>query len=247
MGDLFNESVVEINEFYKKWGYQLGWRFLNGSKKTLTNNPAIAFITLNPGGNKIPKDHSWESCENGSSYLYESWGNAAPGKGNLQKQIQLMFEKIISVTNLPVQRDELIEQSLTGYFVPFRSPRLADLEHKKEAFEFGKVLWTKILKQVNPKLFICIDRDTHKILRPIIASVYGLSLSKTQKINTGWGDYTADLDEFGDKNQVKMLRLPHLSTFKLFTSSKCTNQLNQILALQQNLWVKLGVGRSPSE
>lgn len=228
MDTLFDESVAEINKFYNEWGYQLGWRFLNGSKKTLTNNPAIAFITLNPGGNKIPKDHSWESCENGSSYLYESWRNCPPGKSNLQKQIQLMFEKIISVTDTPIQRNELIERSLTGYFVPFRSPRLTDLEHKKEAFKFAESLWSKIFTQVRPKLFICIDRRTHKHLRSIITNVYGLPLSKEQKLNTGWGNYKADLDEFGDGNQVKMLRLPHLSTFKLFTSSKCTDHLTKI-------------------
>jgi len=230
MPDLFEESIAAIKHFYKIKGYQLGWRFLNGSKKILHNNPTIALITLNPGGNNIPKDHPWESCESGSSYLCESWGNSAPGQGNLQKQIQLMFEKILETSGLTTTRNELIEQSLTGYFIPFRSPRLADLDHKKEALQFAKKFWSKILTQVKPKLFICIDKDTHKMLRSIIPSTYGFPLENTKKVRTGWGDYTADLDTFGDKSQVKMVRLPHLSTFKLFTSSKCTQQLNIIFS-----------------
>ncbi len=228
MTDLFEESIAEINNFYKKNGYQIGWRFLNGSKKTLVENPSIALITLNPGGDTIPKDHPWESCENGSSYLHEKWGNSASGQNNLQKQIQLMFEKIINSSNLSIKRNDLIEQSLTGYFIPFRSPRLADLINKKEAFEFGTKLWKKILTNVRPKLFICMDKDTHKSLRPIISSAYNLDIKNSKKIRTGWGDYTAELDSFGENAKVQLLRLPHLSTFKLFTSVNCANQLNII-------------------
>ena len=226
--DLFDESISAINHFYTNHGYQLGWRFLNGSKNTLSNVPKIALITLNPGGNKIPDDHPWESCENGSSYLYEVWGNSAPGQSSLQKQIQLMFEKIISASNLSMTSNELIEESLTGYFIPFRSPRLSDLNYKKEAIQFATQLWTNILKNIKPKLFICMDRDTHKKLKPIISSVYNLPLSSSKQIPTGWGEYTADLDKFGTNSEIQMLRLPHLSTFKLFSSLKCTTQLNNI-------------------
>jgi hypothetical protein len=228
MTEIFNESITAINGFYKQMNYKLGWRFLNGSKKILTLNPEIALITLNPGGNEIPEDHPWESCEKGSSYLYESWGNSAPGKHNLQKQIQLMFAQIIKSANLSISTAALIEQSITGYFVPFRSPRLDDLKHKKEAFEFADNLWGKILQHIKPKLFICIDKDTHKKLKPLLGNIYNLPITNTKKFSTGWGNTTAELDSFGNGPQLQILRLPHLSTFKLFSSQKCINELNII-------------------
>lgn len=228
MSDLFTQSVSAIKKFYQEKGYKLGWRFLNGSKKTLDSNPAVALITANPGGGVIPADHPWESCENGSSYLYESWGTAAPGKGNLQIQIQLLFDKIIEHGGLSISRNELIEQSLTGYFIPFRSPRLDDLEHKQEAYQFGYDLWKNILRQVHPKLFVCIDKETHKGLKSLISEVYGTTLKESRKVDTGWGSYTGDIDIFGDKSEIIMIRLPHLSTFKLFTSAKCRDQVNAI-------------------
>ncbi|NLX18386.1 MAG: hypothetical protein GXY53_03770 [Desulfobulbus sp.] len=50
MNDLFTESVAAIKSFYQAKGYKLGWRFLNGSRKTLESNPVVALITANPGG-----------------------------------------------------------------------------------------------------------------------------------------------------------------------------------------------------
>jgi hypothetical protein len=217
-----------IQQFYENSNHQLGWRFLSGSKHSL-DNPRVALITLNPGGKTIPKGHAWGSCENGSSYLVEKWkGSAKAGQSNLQRQVQLLFERIIAKGALSIDRDQLIEQSLCGYFVPFRSPRLTDLVDKKQAFEFAENLWGKVLEHVKPKLFVCIDPETHKRVGTLVSSVYRLPKSNTKTFQTNWGKITATLDTYGTNPPVNMLRLPHLSTFKLFTSDQCQNQLDLI-------------------
>jgi len=228
MSDFFQKIIKEIEAFYQEYNYQLGWRFLNCSKTVLKNNPQIAFITLNPGGDRIPPDHPWASCEKGSSYLYEKWGNARTGKHNLQIQIQLLFSKIVEATKYNLTSADLIEETLSGYFVPFRSPRLADLEYKTEAFSFAVNIWSKMLSFIQPTRFICIDRETYKRLRPIIIKTYGLPELKTQTLFTGWGKITADIVEFGKKSEVKLLRLPHLSIYKLFTRTECERPVNHI-------------------
>jgi hypothetical protein len=228
MSDLFQSSVSKIDSFYKERQYQLGWRFLNCSKSVLSANPEIAFITLNPGGKEIPNDHPWASCENGSSYLTEVWGNSPAGKSNLQVQIQLMFSNLAEKLNFSGTANQLINESLSGYFVPFRSPRLADLEHKREAFMFGNDLWGKILASINPSLFICIDRESFKRLQPLIEHTYNLQITSSEKYETGWGNYSADIVRFGDNSEKKLLRLPHLSTFKLFTSKKCSENIDEL-------------------
>ena len=230
MSQLFQESVLSIEGFYKSHNYQLGWRFLNCSKSVLCNDPKIAFITLNPGGKSIPEDHPWPSCEAGSSYLHEVWGNAQRGGSNLQIQIQLMFAKLAEKIDFKGNSEQLIEESLSGYFVPFRSPRLADLDHKCHAFAFGNELWSNILSSVHPDYFICIDRDSFKKLQPLIESTYELPIKCIQKLETGWGNYTAEIVEFGSNSEKRLLRLPHLSTFKIFTSQKCREKVDKLFS-----------------
>jgi hypothetical protein len=94
MNTLFNESAADIENQYRIMNYQLGWRFLNCSKRVLADDIEIALITLNPGGDSIEPDHPSDSCERGHSFLVEKWGDSAPGRSPLQSQFQAMFSKM---------------------------------------------------------------------------------------------------------------------------------------------------------
>lgn len=225
---IFQDTVDQIKNFEQEHGYELGWRFLTCSKTVLKTDPKIAFITLNPGGSRTREDHPSASCEKGSPYLDESWKDRNPGESPLQIQIQKMFDKICEKTNCHGRTRELIESTLSGYFIPFRSPSRNDLKHKKEAFDFGEKIWLRILKTVQPKLFVCIEKETAKRIRKTIETAYDLTESKSYKLQTGWGNYTADIFEFGNNSEVKLLRLPHLSRFTLFTSEKCEEKIEDI-------------------
>ena len=226
---IFQDIVGRIESFYQDHGYELGWRFLTCSKTVLKSNPKIGFITLNPGGSRIRHDHPSPSCEEGNAYLHEIWKEGRkPGESPLQIQVQKMFSKIHEKTNYDGSRDDLIESSLSAYFIPFRSPSLRDLKHRKEAFDFGEKIWLKILKTVQPERFVCIDVETTNRLRKIIKIAYDLPESRSYKLQTGWGDYTADIIEFGEKAQIKLLRLPHLSRFTLFTRKASEEKIEDI-------------------
>ena len=228
--DIFQDTVKEIEKFYGEYGYELGWRFLTCSKNVLKSNPKIAFITLNPGGSRIRDDHDSPSCEKGNPYLDENWKNRPPGESPLQVQIQKMFAKIREKTNCSGSEREFIESALSGYFVPFRSESRDKLPHKKEAFEFGEKIWLKILRTVQPELFVCIERETTERLRKIIETAYRLPEGKSYKLQTGWGNYTADIVEFGNSAEVKLLRLPHLSRFTLFTREASEKAIENIFS-----------------
>ena len=226
--DIFQNTIDQIEDFYQDHDYEIGWRFLTCSKAVLKNNPEIAFITLNPGGGRTYPEHPSPSCEKGSPYLDESWGGKEPGKGKLQIQIQKMFGKLREKTNYSGTTREFIESTLSGHFVPFRSPNLNDLKDKKEAFDFGEKIWSETLETVRPKLFICIDKETAKRLRKIIADTYKLRDNPLPPLETGWGKTTADIIEFGDKAEIRLLRLPHLSRFTLFTSEQCEEKIEDV-------------------
>ena len=228
--DIFQDIVHQIENFHQEHGYNLGWRFLTCSKTVLKSNPKIAFITLNPGGSKIRHDHPSPSCEKGSPYLDESWGGKKRGESKLQIQVQKMFGKIHEKVNYPGSERELIESTLSGHFVPFRSPSLKKLKYKKEVFAFGEKIWSEILASVQPRLFVCINTETRERLRKIIENVYKLPERKSYKPRTGWGDYTAEIIEFGDNAQIKLLWLPHLSRFTLFTREASEKEIENIFS-----------------
>ncbi len=225
----FSELISEIEQAYIALGHNLGWRFLSVPRTTLDTQTDIALITLNPGGDRISPEHPSESCENGVSYIVETWGTSLPGQNKLQVQVQRLFEALNKRMALANSTHLLMQHSLIGYFVPFRSPRFADLPKRAESLAFGRELWRKILATTTPRLIICIDRATHKELQLIIPSTIGVTQHTSRALPTGWGNYTADLTTFAGVRPIHLLRLPHLSTFQLFSSEKCKGSVSRIL------------------
>lgn len=227
---LFDDSVADIAAAYERLGHTLGWRFLNVSRAVLDAPVRIALITINPGGNSIPVDHPAESCEDGASYLVERWHNYPPGQATLQIQVQALFRMLASEIGFIGTHSELLEQSLISQFVPFRSPRIADLPRQSESLEFSRRLWARILPIASPLLIICLGRDVQRELRSLIPSAMGATQIDVVSYPTGWGKYAAEIDQFDRSGSVvRLLYLPHLSTWTLFTSKKCKQYIPAII------------------
>lgn len=228
--NLFDECVHHIEEEYRKIGHELGWRFLCVSRKVLDSPVDIALITLNPGGDEIPADHPMESCEKGVSYVVEKWGKSEPGEHRLQKQVRDMFQVLCEETGIEEDHEELMVRSLISHFVPFRSPTFDKLPCQKESLETGRWLWKRILPQVRPRLVICLGRTVQDELRLLIPSALPVSLKMSRRYPTGWGDRCAEVDEYsGDLGDVRLLYLPHLSRYSLFSSDKCQPFMPKII------------------
>ena len=166
---IFDEIVAEIKEEVIVTSNNLGWRFLVNSKNTIAKNNGIYLITLNPGGDEIIPEQGQESCENGSAYLNEVWGNNEPGKNPLQIQIQLMFKKISEYLRKS-DYISVLENSVSGYFIPFRSPNIKTLKDKGRIIKFSEKIWKKILlHSTHIKLIIVIDNDALKSMLKIFS------------------------------------------------------------------------------
>ena len=225
-----SDAVLAIQGEYERLEHSLGWRFLCVSREVLTQNPKIVFLTLNPGGRTIPKDHPAASCEQGPAYLVEQWGSAAQGANKLQRQIQCLFKSIEKQTPEVSRPLVSMESSLIGYFVPFRSPRFADLHRKRESLEFAVQLWTAVLHAQNPRLFLAIDPMTAKVLANLCAAKGGRLVS-SEALPTGWGATKASWLEYQfPDHSAMLLRLPHLSTFQLFSRAQCISMMDVIIA-----------------
>lgn len=204
--DLRNRIEIQ----YKIGGYSLGWKFLYGPEATL-DTAQVAFIGLNPGGDFCPTEHADFSNERGSAYAVESWDGAAPRKSNLQRQVLTLFDKI----------GERPEAVLAGNLVPFRSPSWGALQDKQNALRFGKGLWTSILAEVKPRLVICMAGDAHSALQDILA------VRETERVPVGWGSICGERSSFAGGSLV---RVPHLSRFKIMSRTESQMGLRKLLA-----------------
>lgn len=226
----FDQAIVDIGSSYEALGHTLGWRFLCVSKRVLQTKPKIALITANPGGKEIPPDHPWASCENGCAYVSETWGTARKGQHKLQKQVQRLFDALAAQTKFKGGGTALMESSLVAYYIPFRSPRLALLPRKKDSLNFARSLWAPLFKRLHPKLFITIDRDAYRYFGKLLDSSVKTLNREREVMPTGWGAYTADVTRYGEGQQTTTLvRLPHLSTFQLFSRAECKPFVDAIL------------------
>ena len=212
MPEPFDIAVAEIRDAYERLGHSLGWRFLATPRSTLSPDAKLAFVTLNPGGNGVDPSHGVESCEAGSAYVHESWGGGyPPGESALQRQVRVMFQW------LGVEPDRV----LSGYFIPFRSPSLAALAAPDESFAFGVAMWKRLLATMRPLLVVCIGKDVERGLQ----AIWGRPVSKTLHA-VGWSRQSAGLSRYPTHT---LLRLPHLSRFRIFGRAASAEPLEAIL------------------
>ena len=222
---LFEKCVSDIDSAYRQLGHRLGWRFLTGPKATLSPGTAVALITLNPGGEWEPPEHPRASSEAGSSYRIEAWPGHHAGQAPLQRQIQALMQEVAKRVGFCGSEDEFLDRHvLTAHFVPFRSPRFESLAHPKESLAFAHSLWQKILKSWMPRIIITIDRKAFDGLSKILTARAGAKIVASEALPTGWGHYTGDIVQLSGLRSGELLtliRLPHLSTFKLFSRPEC--------------------------
>jgi hypothetical protein len=226
---LFDKCCADIDEEYVRLGHTIGWRFLSGPKDTLKPFAEVAFITLNPGGTFDPPGHPRESQEAGSAYRVESWNGMPPGQSKLQVQVCTMFELLAKRLG-GIDHRGLMDETLVGHFIPFRSPDYESLQSKTDSLAFAVRLWGGIFDYIAPKTVITMDRLTFKHVRKMVKDRHSNLIETHIQIPTGWGEYKADIVRFSSAGDgVTLIRLPHLSRFGIFTSNRCRQAVSRIV------------------
>ena len=229
MTTLFDACCSDIKSAYQSLGHRLGWRFLSGPKANLNAATKIVFISLNPGGNCDPPEHPHASQELGSSFLVESWNGRPAGHSDLQLQVGTMF-KLLADGIGSGDYKSLMNNTLMGHFIPFRSPDFKSLANQTASLAFADQLWTRIFEHIEPEIVVTMDVHTFKHVRKIITNRRQGESERHIQLPTGWGNYTADIVRFGSpKRGVTLARLPHLSRFTIFTSPKCAEAMPKLI------------------
>jgi hypothetical protein len=130
------------------------------------------------------------------------------------------------------EADFLDHHVLTAHYVPFRSPRFEDLENPGESLAFANTLWKQILGRWVPRTIITIDRKAFEGLSTVLAEKAGEETVARKTFPTGWGTFNGDVIQISGvraNGLVTLMRLPHLSTFKLFSRPECAPHLAALL------------------
>src|SRR4030095_2650416 len=125
-----------------------------------------------------------------SSYPWRIRGGRshAPGEAPLQVQVRRLFRLLAAAQGGQTTGDELLNTSLAAYFVPFRSPQIRALAHRRESLAFATKLWTEILDYCTPRLIITIDQRTTRCLLGILNGT-----RSRRQFEVGWGTFSADV------------------------------------------------------
>lgn len=223
----FLKAVSAIEAAYNELGYDLGWRFLYSPRRTLSASSSLMLVGLNPGGDSYvpPKP----SVEGGNAFRTEpDW--SADGK-RLQEEVRLMFRRLATAMRQPDEWPVIMDRALVANFCPFRSSRWNDLPRQEEAIAFSIHLWKQMFTEagVRPAVIISNGKKAVPFFRQVLLNL-GFEQLQVYEGPTGWGSYTYSVDVLGDsRGEILIAGLPHLSTFKLFSSSKCTQTTQGLL------------------
>jgi hypothetical protein len=226
----FDSLCGRIRAAYKELGHSMSWTFLYTPQSTLHSSQKLFFIALNPAGDKYGYPEE-PSCEEGNDYLHGDWDQIKWKRGNapLQLQVQALFKKIAASMNGNISPETFMDTSLAANYIPFRSKMEKTLVNKERTLVFARALWSCIFSFVQPAVIICIAVDAYNGLKSILQDK-GFQLVHPEKgKHIGWGNVTYHLTELSDGNRtVILVRLPHLSRYKVCSNKKCETEIEEI-------------------
>ncbi|MFL6291828.1 MAG: hypothetical protein ACJ759_13115 [Thermoanaerobaculia bacterium] len=212
---MFEEAISQIEGAYSDLGHSLGWRFLYSPISTLSASTRLLLVGLNPAGRE---HHICRSVEKGNAYRLEKWGKEE-SLNALQVQIGHLFE--ILARKVGQAPDGLMDSTLTSNFCPFRSPSWEELHEKTKSIEFSRKLWSWLLPELSPSAIICLGSDPFIHFREVLLSLGGVE-HQHRRERSEWGNVTYGESHIKlQSRDVLLLRLPHLSTYKIFTRPEC--------------------------
>ena len=224
---LLAEVGNEIEEAHARLGHTLGWRFLYSPAATLSSATRMLFFGFNPGGDWYQPPNL--AADEGNLYRVGHWtedGRPTP----LQDQVCGLFNAIAHKRG-DITGDALMDQCLTSNYVPFRSPSRDALVNRRDTLRFSNSLWTKVMAQLKPAAIICIDKEPYQALVKILVGqgYHAVGAERTGPI--GWGNvsYTEATFAGQEGRVVYIVRLPHLSRYKIVGKESCSNALRPII------------------
>jgi hypothetical protein len=227
VADLLAPFKEMIERECDRLGHQLGWGFLYTPARTLAPGTRLAFVPLNPGVGMY-HDRIKLSYEEGSAYRTEPW-DPDGGFNKLQVQIQRLYVALAERLG-DITADDLMDETLALNFCPFRSRAWKLLVKPKESIEFSKRMWARVLEIVEPPVIVCLGGEPMYYLDPVLRARGAVPAGPEERHSVGWGTVTYAVRHYTTgRGEVTMVRLPHLSRFRIFGRCESRHATNDIV------------------
>ncbi len=190
----------------KELAFEEGFKLLYCPWETV-NSAQLAFLSLNPGRPPNQENLREVSDERGNSYVVEREITKSPITEQYLKLCELLGVNPSAV--------------LTGVIFPFRSNNWESMTifQRQQGIELGSQLWRSILHD-EIRLVVAVGNETSKILIDI------LDATEEKCVPSRWGNIL--LRRFAGHNGVKIVKLPHLSHFKLLSNDRYLPSLKEV-------------------
>jgi hypothetical protein len=213
--DVLAPFVKSIALAHDELGHEHGCRFLYTPARTLGPDTRMAFISANPGYDRFVEP-IW-SVEKGNAFRddMEPWWPERQKRG-LRRQVQLFFAMLAKALGAPA--DQLMDETLTFNFCPFRSPDWASLPNAAESLRFSQRTCERVLDIVEPPAIVCNGTNVAVELDRILR-VRGRVIEGPVSRPIAWGQYKYSVARYTTKHgpEVTMVGFPHLSRFGIFS------------------------------
>lgn len=216
-----------IGHLYELSDNSLGWGLLFGPcENMLAPRYPIAFFGLNPGGSGWTEGAI--SSEGKCAYYDESWG-APAGEAPLQQQMRSLFSPLGKMVGATYQ--EVMDGCLMANYIPVRSPNWQMLKNKSLIIEHMRLFWAMRLRQVHSNLYITISKLVFDELHHLLVEQGYQQIGTEHRAQIGWGRVAYQIRWYEREGKRSMLvRLPHLSTYKIFSNKNCEEQIDYIMS-----------------
>ena len=97
---------------------------------------------------------------------------------------------------------------------------MRELHAPVESRAFSRRLWGRILPKIRPRRIVTLGQDAYRAVLDTMGAP-----STTKESPSGWGNVPMGRAQYGG---VTVYRLPHLSTFKLFSNPNCRAPLKKL-------------------
>ncbi|MEN3798725.1 hypothetical protein ABDZ38_19825 [Aeromonas caviae] len=223
---LCKESLFAfIQNKYDNLKNDMGWDLLFCRyENMLSPQYPVAFFGINPGGGAC--DTNAISVESECAYYSEPWKGCEEGEAPLQQQMRALYTMIGD--ELGVSYKQLMDGSLMTNYIPARSRNWHSLKGKGEWLEHARQIWDERIKQVHCKLYIAISKIVFDELDGHLTK-HGFQMVDKINEQIGWGRVRYQIQRYERGDQVSLLvRLPHLSTYKIFSRAACQPAIDRI-------------------
>lgn len=200
---------LRLDSVAAEYGFKEGYKLLYCPWATISNS-SVAFISLNPGSMPSGMEENLVSDERGNSYFVEKEYTKSPLTAQFLKMAEFLAIKPESI--------------LTGVIHPFRSNRWKDFskEQQKSGLRIGAEFWSLALSS-NIKTIVTVGNETFNQVSRLTNSEY------VDSIFSGWGK--CHVQRYQTDTGCKLIKLPHLSSYKLFSRPQCHEALSRIFEL----------------